>query len=142
MNIKMMKLHYDAILPTRKSEYSNRFDLYALGTVPPDELYRLNESRGYSEYWVYPGEFVLVRTGIAVEPLEDMDAQVRSVISSVTADKKVTLLNSLIALETSFFGELAIILTNVGDEPICIREGDKIAQLVFPPVIINLEHAA
>jgi dUTP pyrophosphatase len=47
----------------------------------------------------------------------------------------ITLLNSPGTIDSDYRGELKVLLINLGEEPFCITRGQRIAQLVFKPVV-------
>jgi dUTP pyrophosphatase len=54
----------------------------------------------------------------------------------------VTVLNSPGTIDADYRGEIQVVLINLGNEPVIIRRGDRIAQLVIAPVLmVNLERA-
>lgn len=76
----------------------------------------------------------LVPTGIAVALPSGVEAQIRP-RSGLAARHGVTCLNSPGTIDSDYRGEIKVILINLGDEPFPIRKGDRIAQMVFMPVL-------
>ena len=76
----------------------------------------------------------LVPTGIAVSLPPGVEAQVRP-RSGLAARHGVTCLNSPGTIDSDYRGEIRVILINFGDEPFLVRRGDRIAQMVFMPVL-------
>jgi dUTP pyrophosphatase len=76
----------------------------------------------------------LVPTGIAVALPSGIEAQVRP-RSGLAARHGVTCLNSPGTIDSDYRGEIRVILINFGDEPFLVRRGDRIAQMVFMPVL-------
>ncbi|MBC9786513.1 dUTP diphosphatase [Heliobacterium chlorum] len=138
MSIEIIRLHRDAIFPQRQTEFSSGFDLHALGMLPPDEIHNIEKTLGYGEFVVYPGERILVRTGIAVQLPEGIEAQVRP-RSGLALKEGITVLNSPGTIDADYAGEIRVILINLDYDPFRIRQGDRIAQLVFQPVLFNVE---
>jgi dUTP pyrophosphatase len=79
----------------------------------------------------------LIPTGLMLEIPEGMEAQVRP-RSGLAASRGLTLLNSPGTIDSDYRGEIKVILINLGAEPFMVGNGDRIAQLVFSPVL----HAA
>jgi dUTP pyrophosphatase len=79
----------------------------------------------------------LVPTGLFLEIPEGCEAQVRP-RSGLAVSCGVTVLNSPGTIDCDYRGEIKVILINLGAEPFTVRDGDRIAQLVFSPVF----HAA
>jgi dUTP pyrophosphatase len=79
------------------------------------------------------GERRLVPTGLAIALPAGFEAQVRP-RSGLAARHGVTLLNSPGTIDADYRGEIQVLLVNLGDAPVSIRRGDRIAQLVVAPV--------
>jgi dUTP pyrophosphatase len=88
-----------------------------------------------------PAERALVPTGIALELVEGLEAQVRP-RSGLAHRHGVTVLNSPGTIDADYRGEIQVILINHGKETFSIVRGDRIAQLVIAPVAaVTLEQA-
>jgi dUTP pyrophosphatase len=79
------------------------------------------------------GERRLVPTGLAIALPPGFEAQVRP-RSGLAARYGVTLLNSPGTIDADYRGEIQVLLVNLGDAPVSVRRGDRIAQLVVAPV--------
>ena len=126
--IKLKQLDPKAITPTKGSEQSTCWDLYALEDVR-----------------FLPGEIKLVRTGWAAQPPDDFRLNIY-VRSSTPIKKGFVLANGVGIIDADYRGELLVQLLNVksapylypggaskDDEENYIRAGDKIAQLELVP---------
>ncbi|GIW44631.1 MAG: hypothetical protein KatS3mg077_1913 [Candidatus Binatia bacterium] len=80
-----------------------------------------------------PGQRCLVPTGIAIALPPGYEGQVRP-RSGWAWRSGVTLLNSPGTIDADYRGEIQVILVNLGQEPVVICRGDRIAQLVVAPV--------
>lgn len=80
-----------------------------------------------------PGERVAVATGLAIEVPEGFEVQVRP-RSGLALRQGLTVLNAPGTVDSDYRGEVKVILVNLGTEPVSIRRGDRIAQLVVAPV--------
>src|SRR5256885_3389166 len=80
-----------------------------------------------------PGERALVPTGIAVAIPAGLEAQVRP-RSGLALREGVTCLNSPGTIDADYRGEVGVILVNLGQKPVSIARGDRIAQLVIARV--------
>ena len=80
-----------------------------------------------------PGERRLVPTGIAIELPPGHEAQVRP-RSGLALKHGITCLNSPGTIDADYRGEVGVILVNLGQAPVTLRDGDRIAQLVVAPV--------
>jgi dUTP pyrophosphatase len=76
-----------------------------------------------------PGERRLVPTGFAIALPEGWEAQVRP-RSGLAIRHGLTLLNSPGTIDADYRGEIQVILINLGQVPVAIAHGDRIAQLV------------
>ena len=74
-----------------------------------------------------------VPTGIAVEIPSGFEGQVRP-RSGRALDEGLTLVNSPGTIDADYRGEVKVILVNLGQRPITIKPGERIAQLVIAPV--------
>ncbi len=82
---------------------------------------------------IAPGERVLVPTGLRLAIPEGFEVQVRP-RSGLAAKHGVTILNAPGTIDSDYRGELMVLLVNLGGEPVVIRRGDRIAQLVLARV--------
>lgn len=81
-----------------------------------------------------PGQRALVPTGLAVEIPPGFEGQVRP-RSGLALRHGLTLLNSPGTIDSDYRGEVGVILVNLGQEPVEIQRGERIAQLVIAPVV-------
>ncbi len=80
-----------------------------------------------------PGGRVLVPTGFRVAIPSGWEGQVRP-RSGLALRHGIVLPNAPGTVDSDYRGEVRVILLNTGDEPVRIRRGDRIAQLVIAPV--------
>ena len=119
MKIAIKKTHPDAILPTRANPGDSGLDLYAL--LPDGQLV------------LGPGEWKLIRTGIAIElPEAGYEAQVRP-RSGLAARAGVQACFGTI--DSGYRGEVHVNLFNFSYVAWKIDSGRRIAQLVIAPVV-------
>ncbi len=85
------------------------------------------------ELTLLPGERALVSTGIRLALPEGYEGQVRP-RSGLAWRLGLTLLNSPGTIDADYSGTIKVIVINLGQEPVCIQRGDRIAQLVVAPV--------
>jgi len=81
-----------------------------------------------------PGERVLIPTGWAIAVPPGLEAQVRP-RSGLALRHGVTVLNSPGTIDSDYRGEVKVLLVNLGEAPVAIQPGDRIAQLVLAPVV-------
>jgi dUTP pyrophosphatase len=80
-----------------------------------------------------PGARALVPTGFSIALPPGYEAQIRP-RSGLAIRSGVTCLNSPGTIDADYRGELSIVLANFGNDPVVIRRGDRIAQIVVAPV--------
>jgi dUTP pyrophosphatase len=83
---------------------------------------------------VSPGERMLVPTGLYLEVPAGLECQVRP-RSGLALKKGITVLNTPGTIDSDYRGEVGVILINLSNENFTIAPNDRIAQLVFCPVI-------
>ena len=83
---------------------------------------------------VEPGARALVPSGFALAIPEGYEAQVRP-RSGLALRHGLLLPNAPGTIDSDYRGEVKIIVLNAGRDPVTIRHGDRIAQLVFAPVL-------
>ena len=81
---------------------------------------------------LHPGERALVPTGIAMELPPGYEAQVRP-RSGLALKHGISLVNSPGTIDADYRGEVGVIVINHGSEPFTVRNGERIAQIVFAP---------
>jgi dUTP diphosphatase len=81
-----------------------------------------------------PGARALVPTGLALEIPPGYEVQVRP-RSGLAHRHGVTLLNTPGTVDSDYRGPLGVLLVNLGSEPVVLRRGERIAQLVVAPVV-------
>jgi dUTP pyrophosphatase len=120
VRVRIARLHgaEDLPLPSRATSGSSGFDLHAAVR---------------SELHIEPGARALVPTGLRIAVPPGCEAQVRP-RSGLALRHGITLPNAPGTIDSDYRGELQVILANSGREPVTIRRGDRIAQLVVAPV--------
>jgi dUTP pyrophosphatase len=84
---------------------------------------------------IKPGERHLIKTGLFIEMPPGVEAQVRS-RSGIAWKHGVIVLNGIGTIDSDYIGEIGVILYNSDNtSEFRYSVGDKIAQLVFAPVI-------
>ena len=86
------------------------------------------------ELVIAPGARALVPTGLRLQIPRGLEAQVRP-RSGLAARHGISVLNAPGTIDSDYRGEVQVILVNLGHEEFRIRSGDRIAQLVFSPVV-------
>jgi dUTP pyrophosphatase len=119
---------HDLPLPSYQSEHAAGLDL--LAAVPADAPLSLA-----------PGGRALVPSGIAIALPPGHEAQVRP-RSGLAAQHGITVLNAPGTVDADYRGEIKVLLVNLGSEPVVIKRGMRIAQLVIAPVTHARLHEA
>ena len=81
-----------------------------------------------------PGARALVPTGLRLQIPRGLEAQVRP-RSGLAVRNGVTVLNAPGTIDSDYRGEVQVLLVNLGHQEFRIKNGDRIAQLVFSPVV-------
>jgi dUTP pyrophosphatase len=141
VNVKIKRLHPDAVIPQYAHEFDAGFDLVAAEDVI-----------------IEPGETKLVRTGLAISLPPNYELQVRP-RSGISLRTKLRVANAPGTVDAGYRGEIGVIVDNIAQSSaygIChyervdgtlderryegyaatylIRKGDRIAQAVIKPV--------
>ena len=75
-----------------------------------------------------------IPAGIALEIPPGFEGQVRP-RSGRALKEGVTLINSPGTIDADYRGEIKVLLLNLGERPVTIKPGERIAQLVIAPVV-------
>lgn len=75
----------------------------------------------------------MVPTGLYIEIPNGYEAQIRG-RSSLGLKHGVTLANAVGTIDSDYRGEINVILINLGKEEFIIKNGDRIAQIIFAKV--------
>ena len=81
-----------------------------------------------------PMERALIPTGLAISIPEGYEAEVRP-RSGLAVNHGITVLNTPGTIDADYRGEVKVILINLSNESFEIKNGDRIAQMVFGPVV-------
>ncbi len=81
-----------------------------------------------------PGARALIPTGFAVAIPAGYEIQVRP-RSGLAVKHGLSLPNSPGTIDADYRGEVKIAMINLGQEPVTIKRGDRVAQLVVAPVV-------
>jgi dUTP pyrophosphatase len=121
VDIQLMRLPHghDLPLPDYATEAAAGMDL--LAAIPNDiELGPLDRT--------------IVPTGISLALPPGFEAQVRP-RSGLAARHGITVANAPGTIDADYRGEVKVLLINLGEQPILINPGDRIAQLIIAPVV-------
>lgn len=119
--IQIKKLeHFRGDLPAYQTPLASGFDVRA-------------QLMG-SEMKLSPGARAMVPTGLSFEIPPGFEIQARP-RSGLAAKQGLTVLNTPGTIDADYRGEVKIILVNLGQETVEIKDQDRIAQLVLCPVV-------
>jgi dUTP pyrophosphatase len=76
----------------------------------------------------------LIPTGFAIAVPQGYEAQVRP-RSGLALRSGLTILNAPGTIDADYRDEVKILMINLGDQPMTIQRGDRIAQLIVAPVM-------
>lgn len=123
VEVKIKRVHADAILPMQANPGDAGMDLYSIEVVE-----------------IPAGVAKLIKTGIQIELPKGTEAQIRP-RSGLALKHSVTVLNSPGTIDEGYRGEIGVILINHGQEPFIVEKSMRIAQMViqFVPSIQLVE---
>ena len=84
---------------------------------------------------IAPGKNALIKTGLAINMMDPSLVALVASRSGLALKHQVAVLNAPGVVDADYHGEIGVILANFGDEPFEIQPGDRIAQLMFQPVV-------
>ena len=84
---------------------------------------------------ILPGERALIPTGISIAPESSDVVGILAGRSGLGVKKGVSLANGIGVIDSDYRGEVCVALINRGSEPFEVRRGDRIAQMMFMPVL-------
>lgn len=116
MLVKVKKLHDEAVIPKYATTGSSGFDFYSV-----------------ESYTIYPGQTVLVKTGLAFSIPEDTEIQVRP-RSGLSLKTGMRVANAPGTVDEDFRGEVCVIMENTGTQTYNIKKHERVAQGVLCPV--------
>jgi dUTP pyrophosphatase len=116
--IKRLRKDRPVSLPRYMTEHSAGMDLFA----------SLEE-----EVILEPGERRLIPTGVALAIPEGFEGQIRP-RSGLALQHGIGLVNGPGTIDADYRGEISVLLINFGQRPFCVRDGDRIAQMVISRV--------
>lgn len=119
--IKLSKVSDKAIFPTRGSEGAAGWDLYSIESVSID-----------------PNERALIDTGICSE-FSDQCVGIIKPRSGLAFNSGIDVLAGVI--DSDYRNTIKVLMINLGEYPFKVNAGDRIAQILFTPVIHDVvEH--
>ena len=124
VKVLVKKLNPNVQLPAYKTSGASGMDLMAFIDKPIK---------------IAPNSSSLIPTGLSIAFSEDYEVQIRP-RSGLAAKNNITVLNTPGTIDSDYRGEIKIILFNHGNQEFIINNNDRVAQMIFTPVIkMNLE---
>lgn len=120
MELKVKRLHPDAVIPTRATDGSAGMDLHAVLSEP---------------LTVAAGERVRIPTGIAIGLPSPETVALVFARSGLAVKHGLTLSNCVGVIDSDYSGEIQVGMINQSDTPYTVQPGERIAQLVIMPVL-------
>jgi len=123
MQIQFERIVPEAKVPARATNQAVGYDCFALG---------VHRSQGVIPlpYQIEPGEMVKIGTGIKMALPPQIQCEIRP-RSGLVQNHRLNVANSPGTLDPDYRGELCVLLVNQGNEPFVVKEGMRIAQLIF-----------
>ena len=117
MQLRLRKLHPDAIIPKYQHDGDAGMDLHAIEAAA-----------------IAPQTTTLIKTGLAAEIPNGTELQIRP-RSGLALKHSLTVLNTPGTIDANYRGEIGVILINHGTETFHVEPGMRIAQMVMANVI-------
>jgi dUTP pyrophosphatase len=117
--VQIRRLRSDAIVPRYQTPDAAGMDLHAAIDQPME---------------VAPGDVIAVPTGLAMAIPRGYEGQVRP-RSGLARKHAVTIVNAPGTIDADYRQEVLVLLINLGRETYTIQPNDRVAQLVFAPVL-------
>jgi dUTP pyrophosphatase len=118
LRIELMPGHEDLGLPSYATDQAAGLDLKAALAEP---------------LTLKPGERGVVPTGLKMAVPAGFEGCVRP-RSGLAMKQGLTLTNSPGTIDADYRGEVKVLVINLGQEPVVLKRGDRIAQLLISPV--------
>jgi dUTP pyrophosphatase len=84
---------------------------------------------------IEPGGRQLIKTGLAINMMDPGLVAIVASRSGLSLKHHVHVAQGIGVIDSDYHGEIGVILANDGSEPYLVQPGDRIAQLMFQPVV-------
>lgn len=84
---------------------------------------------------ILPGGRDLVKTGLAINMMDPGLVAVVASRSGLSLKHGIRVAQGIGVIDADYHGEIGVILANDGEDPYVVSAGDRIAQLMFQPVV-------
>ena len=118
INVKIVRLHKQAIVPVYATAHAAGMDISAC----------IDEPVALEHF-----STALIPSGFSIELPEGYEAQLRP-RSGLALRSMISLPNSPATIDADYRGEVKVILINYGREPFTVCHGDRVAQMVVARV--------
>lgn len=119
-------LDQDALTPSYATEGSAALDLRACIAEPVS---------------LAPGARKLIATGLAINMMDPGLVAIVASRSGLSLKHGIRVAQGIGVIDSDYHGEIGVILANDGNEPYTIQPGERIAQLMFQPVVqVSLQY--
>ena len=118
LQVKRLSNNTDLPLPSYQSDGASGLDLRAA----------INKS-----LTLHPGDIKLIPTGLSISLPEGYEAQIRP-RSGLALQHGLALVNAPGTVDADYRGEIGVIAINMGKNPLTIKRGERIAQMVIQKV--------
>ena len=115
INVKIQKIHEDAVLPKYAHELDAGADIFAI-----------------EDTIIKPYETKVIPTGIKMAVPAGYEVQIRP-RSGLSLKSNIRVANAPGTIDAEYRGEVGVIITNTNAPSYTIKKGDKIAQMVIAP---------
>jgi dUTP pyrophosphatase len=115
LEVRVKRLRSQAELPRYQTPGSAGMDLHACVEAPVA---------------IAPGTRAMIGTGLAFAIPKGWEGQVRP-RSGLAAKHGVTVINSPGTIDSDYRGEVGVVLVNHGSETFTVKNGERVAQIVF-----------
>ena len=116
--IQIKKISHEVLTPKYETPGSSGMDLAAF--IKQDVI-------------INPGDKVIIPTGFSLSIPMGYEVQIRP-RSGLAAKKGITVLNTPGTIDSDYRGEIKVILINLSRDKFTIKNGERIAQMVFCPI--------
>ncbi|PPE68883.1 dUTP diphosphatase [Caldimonas thermodepolymerans] len=82
-----------------------------------------------------PGQRALVKTGLAINMMDPGLVAIVASRSGLSLKHGIRVAQGIGVIDADYHGEIGVILANDGEQPFTIEPGERIAQLMFQPVV-------
>lgn len=84
---------------------------------------------------IAPGKRLLVKTGLAINIMDPSLVAIVASRSGLSLKHGIRVSQGIGVIDSDYHGEIGVILANDSDEAYVVQPGERIAQLLFQPVV-------